>query len=132
MKIVGCFLEYDNKFIILLRHSHKPSGNTWGLPAGKVEPDEEDIDSVLREVREETSYTADKTQLELLGNFDFGIENNKYTFGAYRVRLATPLDIKIEKAAHSDYKWVTAEECYNLKNLIPDFHKLLKLVGYIK
>jgi 8-oxo-dGTP pyrophosphatase MutT (NUDIX family) len=46
MRVVGCFLEFDTKFVILSRHSHKPDGNIWGLPSGKVEDDESDQEAI--------------------------------------------------------------------------------------
>ena len=58
MRVVGCFLEYDGKFVLLLRHVHKADGGTWGLPAGKVEPGESDETAMLRELYEETGYKA--------------------------------------------------------------------------
>lgn len=79
MRIVGCFLEYDSKFVILLRHSHKPSGDTWGLPAGKVEAGEDDKTALLRELREETGYKADESELLHLGDFSFGDETTYST-----------------------------------------------------
>lgn len=54
LRVVGCFLEYEGKFVLLHRHAHKPNGGTWGLPAGKVEPGESDTAAVLRELWEET------------------------------------------------------------------------------
>lgn len=131
MRIVGCFLEYNSKFVVLLRHSHKPNGDTWGLPAGKVEPNEEDKTALLRELREETGYNADENALEHIGDFTFG-QVKRYTFATYRVTLSEPYEIVLENAAHADYKWVSANECYAMANLIPDFHKLLKLVHYVK
>lgn len=133
MRIVGCFLEYEDKFVILLRHSHKPNGNTWGLPAGKVEVGESDEAALLRELREETGYSADKSQLEHLGDYEFGDaeHNNVYTFATYRIKLAEPYQMILEDAAHADYEWVTADECNALPNLIPDFHQLLELVEFV-
>lgn len=132
MKIVGCFLEYDGKFVILLRNDHKPNGGTWGLPAGKVDVGEDTQAAILRELREETGYTASASQLEKLGDFEFGPKDSRYTFSTFRVTLDKPYDIKVEGAAHADFKWVTPTECFALPNLIPDFHELLKLVGYVK
>lgn len=131
MRIVGCFLEYDSKFVILLRHSHKPNGDTWGLPAGKVEQGEDDKTALLRELEEETGYIADGSELENLGDFNFG-QDNEYVFAAYRIKLTKPHELILEDAAHADSKWVTAAECHALQNLIPDFHELLKLVGFVK
>lgn len=131
MRIVGCFLEYDGRFVILRRHSHKPNGDTWGLPAGKVEPDEKDEVAVLRELWEETGYKARPEQLERLGDFKFNEGNDHYTFATYRIKLDKPHEVTIENTAHSEYKWVTPTECYALPNLIPNFHKLLKLLGLV-
>jgi len=132
MQIVGCFLFHDGKFVILHRHTHKPNGDTWGLPAGKVEPGEDSGAAMLRELREETGYQGDMDELELLGDFQFGAGANMYTFCAYKIMLNTQHDISLEAAAHSEYRWVTPEECYALPNLIPDFHELLKRIHFIQ
>lgn len=131
MKIVGCFLEYDGKFLMLLRHSHKPNGSTWGLPAGKVDPGETDRTAILRELKEETGYEASDNELEHLNDFEFGQGDSAYSFGAYRVKLSKPYDMKLEEAAHRESRWVTAQECYNLPNLISDFHELLELLRFV-
>jgi 8-oxo-dGTP pyrophosphatase MutT (NUDIX family) len=130
MRIAGCFLEYNDRFVILLRHSHKPDGDTWGLPAGKVEQDESDEAAILRELFEETGYKADESQLEHLGSYDFGDES-KYVFVTYKIKLTEPFELKAEESAHAEYRWVTADEFFALPNLIPDLHELLKLVGFV-
>jgi 8-oxo-dGTP diphosphatase len=133
MRVVGCFLEFDGRFVILLRHSHKPDGNTWGLPSGKVEPGESDVQAVLRELHEETGYKADATELQHLGDYRFVSSTNKpYTYVTYRLKLKDEHSLVLEDVAHADHKWVTAEECYAKTDLISGFHELLKLTGYIK
>ncbi len=129
MRVAGCFLEYDGKFVILHRHSHKSEGDTWGLPADKVEPGEDDKTALLREVFEETGYKGDKSKLQHLGDYEFGKQDKKYIFATYRIVLQSPHDITLESSAHSAYRWVTAKECYAYPNLISDFHELLKRVG---
>jgi 8-oxo-dGTP diphosphatase len=132
MRIVGCFLEFNGKFVILLRHAHKPNGNTWGLPSGKVEAGEQDSDAMIRELREETGYHAAPNELEHLGTFDFTSDQSKnYTFVTYHVQLKDSHDMQLETAAHAEYRWVTAKECYAMQDLIPDFHTLLKLISYV-
>ncbi len=132
MRTVGCFLEYDGRFLILLRHSHKPNGDTWGLPAGKVDPGETDREAMLRELKEETGYKAMDKDLEHLKDINFGDRVSAYVFGAYKVKINEPYIMELEKAAHQDSRWVSAEECYELPNLIQDFHELLKLLDLVK
>ncbi len=133
MRIVGCFLEFEGKFAIFLRHSHKPDGGTWGLAGGKVEADESDNDAMLRELEEETGYKALTSELRHIGDYDFiSSSNHPYTFATFEVKLKDRHHIRLEDAAHAEYKWVTADECYARTDLIPGFHELLRLVGYIK
>jgi 8-oxo-dGTP pyrophosphatase MutT (NUDIX family) len=133
MIVVGCFLKYNGKFLVLLRHSHKPDGNTWGLPSGKVEAGEKNTDAVLRELEEESGYSARLTELKHLGDYKFiSSSGTPYTYATYEINLSSPLKIHLEEEAHADHKWVTAQECYQMKKLIPGFHELLKLVGYIE
>lgn len=132
MKITGCFLEYKNKFPILLRHPNKSNGDTWGLPAGKAEPGESNQETILRELLEETGYRAKPSELEYLGEFYFGPEEHSYTFIAYRIKLTEPFKVTPEPKEHAEMAWVTARECYDKQNLIPDFHELLELLGFVK
>lgn len=132
MRAVGCFLEYNGKFVILLRHSHKPSGDTWGLPGGKVDTDETDAEAMQRELAEETGYQAEASELEYLGDYDFTDENSQsFVFVTYRVRLKDTHDVTLEESAHAEYKWVTAEECHAMPDLIFGLHELLEFTGYI-
>lgn len=130
MNLVGTFLWHDGKFVIVLRHPHKPTGNTWGLPAGKIEPGENQDDAALRELFEETGYRATPDELQHLGDFEFG-DTNPYIFATYEVKLDTAHDVHLEESAHAEYAWVTPEECNTLDNLVPDFHELLRVVRYI-
>jgi 8-oxo-dGTP pyrophosphatase MutT (NUDIX family) len=131
MRVAGCFLEYNGKFLILLRHGHKPDGNTWGLAGGKVETGESDEQAIIRELAEETGYVARPSELEHLGNFPFlSLRGENYIFSTFRIRLAKPHTVKLEASAHNDFAWVSPQECLAKQNLIHDFDTLLKLVGY--
>jgi len=132
MRVVGCFLEHDNTFALLKRHAYKPDGSTWGLPAGKVEPKESDESAIIRELYEETGYRSDASELDFLGVYTFvmpsGITND---FVTYRVRLREPHELILENAAHSEYIWISAEEAYQMSDLIFGLHELLTMVGLV-
>jgi 8-oxo-dGTP pyrophosphatase MutT (NUDIX family) len=133
MRVAGCFLEHQGKFVILYRHSHKPDGDTWGLPGGKVEQGESDEAAILRELAEETGYKASDSELEHIGDFDFvSPRGTPYTYVTFRVALGREHSVQLERSAHAEYRWVTAEECDALPNLITDFDTLLRLTGHIQ
>jgi len=126
--IVGCFVEYNGKFVILLRANNKPQGYTWALPGGKIEANETCLDAIIREVEEEIGYKAKKSEIEFIGVWPFG----NIMYHTFRIQLKQPIDVKLNQEEHTAFRWVTPEECYNIHNLIPGFHRLLELVGYIK
>jgi 8-oxo-dGTP pyrophosphatase MutT (NUDIX family) len=133
MRVVGCFLEYDGRFLLLHRQHYKPDGNTWGLPGGKVDGDETDLVAIRRELYEETGYREKDGQAELLGAYDFtSPRGDTFVYVAYRVRISDFHDVILEKAAHLEYKWVTIDEADGMSDLIFGLHDLFRLVGFVR
>lgn len=133
MRVVGCFLEYNDKFVLVHRLPHKPDGDTWGLPSGKVEDGESDQSALRRELFEETGYLAHDNEIELLGQHDFlSPRGETFTYITFRVALTEPHEVIIEETAHSEYSWVSIEEADAKDDLIHGLHDLFRLVGYIK
>jgi phosphatase NudJ len=132
MRVVGCFLFHEDKFVLVHRLPHKPEGGTWGLASGKVEEGESDLAAIQRELFEETGYKAGDHEVELLGAFDFTTPDGEpYVFVAHRVQLDEHHDVIIEKAAHSEFQWVTIEEADARDDLIYGLHDLFRYVGLI-
>jgi len=50
-EVVSCFLEYNGKILLLQRQDDKVGGSTWGVPAGKIENNENTIQAILREIK---------------------------------------------------------------------------------
>ncbi len=132
IRTAGCFIEFEGKFLILRRAKHKTEPNTWGIPAGKVEGNDSDIDTVIRETFEETGHIAKKDQLACLGEFIYDFPDLLLSFPTFRLILNEPIVVNINPDEHSDWKWVTPEECYNMKGIIRGLQDLLERTGYIK
>jgi 8-oxo-dGTP pyrophosphatase MutT (NUDIX family) len=133
MRVVGCFLEYDGKFVLVHRLPHKPDGDTWGLPSGKVEAGETDLDTLRRELYEETGYAVQDKETEQLGEYDFtSPRGDTFTYVTFRVKLDEPHEVILEGVAHSEYKWVTVEDADAMDDLIHGLHDLFRFVGFVK
>ena len=117
--IVGCCIEHDGKFLLLLRHPHKASGNKWGLPAGKREGGETLLEAVLREVNEETGLALSPSDIKHFrsvyvrdGSFDL-------EWHMFSTILDAKPSIIIEPSEHSEFKWVAPREALSM-DLIHD------------
>lgn len=55
---VGAVCIDSDQRILLIQRGKEPARGQWSLPGGRVEPDEEALHAVVREVREETGVTV--------------------------------------------------------------------------
>jgi len=131
MRIVGCFLEYDGRLLVLHRPAHKSHGGTWGMPGGKIEPGETDTAAIIREIYEETGHTADAGELQLLGVFPCTPPSGAtHDWVVYALHLVRPHDITLRDSEHDAFRWVTARECAAIPNLIYGVRDVLIATGY--
>ena len=131
IRTAGCFLEYEGRFLILQRQTHKNEGNMWGLPAGKVNPGENDRETILREVFEETGYQANDEELEFVLDKTWHFENKSVEFPVFRIKLEQIIAVVISPNEHQAFKWVTAAECLAMDDLIHGLRNLLETLGLV-
>jgi|UniRef100_UPI00404B54D3 8-oxo-dGTP diphosphatase len=51
--VVCALIEYEGRVLLAQRPHHKHLGGKWEFPGGKVEPDENPAQALIREIREE-------------------------------------------------------------------------------
>ncbi len=56
---VGALVRDPAGRLLLVLRAHAPARGTWSLPGGRVEPGEDDVTAVRREVLEETGLRVD-------------------------------------------------------------------------
>jgi len=62
--VVGAIIEWDGKFLLVKENQPKhPDHGKWNQPAGWIDVGEDPLDSVKREVKEETGYDFTPTHL---------------------------------------------------------------------
>jgi len=74
----------DGSVLVAKRDGDQHLAGTWEFPGGKVEPDEDPADAVLRELREETGLIA--TSAEPLLVFVHDYPDRRLRFHAFVVR----------------------------------------------
>ncbi len=60
------YCVHDKHLLLVKRHPSKDHGLTWGVPAGKLDPGETNIQAAVRELYEETGIVVDETDLDFL------------------------------------------------------------------
>jgi len=132
LKAVGCFIEHNNKFLILLRPQTKTRNREWGLVGGKINQDESPEQALIREIAEEIGFDAREKGLEFIGNFILQYPDNTWDFSVYRLKLKQPISLKLNESESLDYKWVTPQECFSMPNLMRGLYVILEEVEHAK
>ena len=109
-EVVSCFIEFENEILFLERLPHKPEGNKLGLPAGKINKEENSLEALIREVREETGI--DIQEDKLFSNGKLYVRYPEYDFVYYNFRYVTKEKpkVKIKHDEHEGYQWLIPKE----------------------
>jgi 8-oxo-dGTP pyrophosphatase MutT (NUDIX family) len=126
-EVVSCFCRWNNKILLLKRQQTKPQGETWGVPAGKIDNSDASAGAAMeRELAEETGIIRKDSELKYLGkvyvrytDFDFG-------YHIFQTGFEDKPKVIIRAAEHQNYKWVTPAAAKKMR-LIEDLDKCIEL-----
>lgn len=117
--IVSCYVESDGEILLLHRPPHKPQGNTWGVPAGKLETGETIAVAMLRELKQETGIILSYDALTYLELVSVRYEDYDFLYHMYRVQFDIRPEVVINPEEHTAYEWVSPTKAFQ-KDLIQD------------
>ncbi len=131
-EVTSLFLNHAGKILLLLRQDHKPQGNTWGVPAGKIEEGENPAEAILRELREETGIFIPEDQLSFLRIIFVRHSGYDFIYHMYTSELVGDQpepQVVIDPTAHKAFRWVTPEEALKM-NLVDDLDECVKITYF--
>src|SRR6266436_2485768 len=116
---VTFLIEHEGRFLLVARGSKEDNfPNLWAFPGGKVELGETVVDTIRREVLEETGLRlTDETAF--LNTYTF-----KRSVGVAFLVRTNSTEIRLAPD-FSDYKWVTSLEDFEGLLCIPGIHNHL-------
>lgn len=114
-EVAGSFIEYDNKILLLLRQDHKPQPNVYGMPAGKIDKGESPVESMIRELREETWINLVVQKLNFIKKLYVRYPTYDFVYHIFHSVLNELPDVIINPKEHKEYIWVTLDETNNLQ-----------------
>ena len=124
-EVVSCYMEYDGKILLLKRQKNKNEANTYGVPAGKVEKNENIYDAIIREVKEETNVDLKKDKLEYYKMIYVRYTNYDFIYHMFHYTLNNEVNIKINELEHQEFLWETPINSLKL-DLIEDEDECIK------
>jgi len=130
-KAVGCFIEYDNKILILHRNNNVPQKNKWGLTGGEIDLNSSPEETLIKKISDEIGCNFLKSNLNFLGKYNLNYTDENFEFYTYRIKVKKIIDIKLNTIGHDKYKWISPEECYLMPDLLDGLYVLLKDI-YLK
>ena len=111
MAIVDVVLLKDKK-LLMVQEGKEICYKQWNLPTGHVDPGENIINAVIREVKEETSYEVKIKGLRRIYNYVTKRGNHSIRFSFIGEIISG--DIKFDGKEILDVKWFTLDEIDNM------------------
>lgn len=123
---VGCFCEFDNKILLLLRQDDKPQGNTWGMPAGKIkERDKSLAHAMQREFLEETGNIVLPQFFIYFNMIYVRYPDVDFLYHTFHLILNRQIGVKIDQREHKAFDWFYPEQALTIP-LIPVLPELIR------
>lgn len=125
-EIVSCYVEHDGDILILHRQDHKPEGNTWGLPAGKIDEGEDMVKAMLREMEEETGIIKQENDLEFLDTLYVKYPEYHFIYHMFKVVLDSRPELKLSEGEHKGCQWASPRDILKLP-LVRDLDRCIEI-----
>ena len=125
IKVVCAIILVDNKILVAQRSKNMKLPLKWEFPGGKLEQNENEIDCIKREIKEELNI-----EIEVLKK----LSNSIFDYGTFKINLvpfiANYISGEILLLEHKDYKLLDKANLLNLdwaEADIPILKEFLKL-----
>ena len=106
---LGAFIVDEKKRILIVKKSLREQidAGMWVVPGGKVKTDENVIDALKREVKEETGLSI--KSYKWIGEDVFKVDDKFFHAAHFLCKVKSTKKIKLEKNL-LEYKWITKSQ----------------------
>ena len=123
-EIVSCFVQHQDEILLLMRQDHKPQPNTYGIPAGKVDPEETIRDAIHRETHEETKIILE--DITYLHKLYVRYEEYDFIYHIFQKKFEEKPEITINPNEHKHHLRIHPKKALELE-LIEDEDACIQL-----
>ncbi len=125
-EVVSCFVYKNGDILLLHRQDHKPEGNTWGVPAGKVDAGEKRLETMTRELQEETGLQYPKSSFNYFGKVYVKYPTYDFIYHMFDLQILKREKVILNPDEHKDHRWMTPRKALDMP-LIPDLDECIRL-----
>ena len=125
-EVVSCYIEHNNKILLLHRHKNKSEGDKWGVPAGKIDSGESEMEAVIREIREETGQKFLSSELKYLTKVYVKYPEYHFIYHMFHIKIDKQPKVRLSTEEHKTYKWLLPNEVLKL-NLVRELDRCIKM-----
>lgn len=112
--IVSCYVESDDRILMLLRHKDRYEGSRWGPPAGKTKHNELLPVAMGRELQEESGIRVEQSSLTFLNTYFVRFPDFDFRYHTFSLKISNRPVVSLSPREHVDYCWVTPREALKL------------------
>lgn len=110
VQVAACYLEINNKLLLLQRAHGKLEPGKWGVPAGKLENNETPENAAKRELLEETGISLENpSRIQRLNSLYIRKPEVDYVYHVFKVQLDQMPKIHLSDE-HQSYTWATSKD----------------------
>jgi len=110
VQVAACYLEIDDKLLLLQQAQRKFEPGKWGVPAGKLEKNETPENCAKRELLEETGISLENSsRLQRLNALYICKPEVEYVFHVFKVQLDQMPEVHLSDE-HQSYTWATSKD----------------------
>ena len=121
-KLTNMCMVCDSDGNVLVQERKDPNWPGLTFPGGHVEPGESFVDSVIREVKEETGLTVEHPQLCGVKHFHT-LDNARYIVFLFKTNRFSG---ELKSSEEGEVMWIPLKDWQNY-TWIPDFEHLLEI-----
>lgn len=107
-KSCGCIIFHDNKVLII-----RQNNGDWGFPKGHVDGNETDMETAIREVKEETNLDVEIIK-EKKYSMEYYINDNILKEVVLFLAYPKNLELNPQQSEIMDIRWVNVDKAFDL------------------
>jgi len=110
VEAAGCYLLHKGDLLCLKRHPAKVQGDRWCVPGGKAEPGEIPVQTVQRELFEETGIQLDLSVFRFFKTVYVQRPDANTIYHMFAAELDHRPSVILGLEEHTDFRWISEPE----------------------